>query len=258
MLERLLRECGRDKLLSVTPFEGWRVVDVVTHLAYVDRLAGLTMTASDAYRSAHARFAGAMDGVDPANSFRVMSAHEHSAIDVEMSLDPVAAWRSGLADLCDIIDAQPVERRVEWFGREMTVRRLTAARQMEVWCYGQDVFDLFRRPHPNSDALHSVADFGVRTMRFSFANRGLVPPDVAPFVCLTAPSGKAWRWNDSDASGRIEGPANDFCLVVTQRRHVDDTDLVVNGRDAARWMDVAQCIAGPPRRRPAPGERRWQ
>jgi uncharacterized protein (TIGR03084 family) len=258
VLAGLLRDRGRDELLLVTPFQGWRVLDVVTHLAYVDRLAGLTLTAPEAYRDAHAGFAAAMHGVDPADSFRVMSAYEHSVIGEQDGVDQVAAWWSGLAALCDLVDTEPAERRVEWFGREMTAARLTAARQMEVWCYGQDAFDLFRRAHPSSDALLAVADFGVRTMRFSFVNRDLAPPALAPFVTLTAPSGQIWKWNDPDTADRIEGPANDFCLVVTQRRHVDDTDLVVTGPEAARWMAVAQCIAGPPRRAPAPGERHWQ
>ena len=45
---------------------------------------------------------------------------------------------------------------------------------------------------------------------------------------------------------RITGPALDFCLVATQRRHVDDTSLVVVGDAAADWMRVAQAFAGPP------------
>jgi hypothetical protein len=42
----------------------------------------------------------------------------------------------------------------------------------------------------------------------------------------------------------VSGPAEDFCLVVTQRRHVDDTALVVNGDAARDWMLKAQAFAG--------------
>jgi hypothetical protein len=41
-------------------------------------------------------------------------------------------------------------------------------------------------------------------------------------------------------------PAYDFCLLVTQRRHRDDPDLVATGPDADRWLDIAQAFAGPP------------
>ena len=44
----------------------------------------------------------------------------------------------------------------------------------------------------------------------------------------------------------ISGPALDFCLVVTQRRHIADTDLTVVGDLAVDWMSVAQAFAGPP------------
>ncbi|MBW2635551.1 MAG: TIGR03084 family protein, partial [Deltaproteobacteria bacterium] len=46
-----------------------------------------------------------------------------------------------------------------------------------------------------------------------------------------------------------------FCLVVVQRRHVDDTALETEGDTARDWMLKAQCFAGPPEDGPAPGER---
>jgi hypothetical protein len=45
---------------------------------------------------------------------------------------------------------------------------------------------------------------------------------------------------------RVTGPALDFCLVVTQRRHLADTALVVEGSLATEWMGIAQAFAGPP------------
>ncbi len=44
----------------------------------------------------------------------------------------------------------------------------------------------------------------------------------------------------------VRGPALDFCLVVTQRRNLADTALVVEGDPAAEWMSLAQAFAGPP------------
>ena len=41
------------------------------------------------------------------------------------------------------------------------------------------------------------------------------------------------------------GSAYDFCLLVTQRVHVDDTDLVAVGEEAQRWLRIAQAFAGP-------------
>ena len=44
----------------------------------------------------------------------------------------------------------------------------------------------------------------------------------------------------------MTGPARDFCLLVTQRRHRADLALVATGPVADEWLDVAQAFAGPP------------
>ena len=43
----------------------------------------------------------------------------------------------------------------------------------------------------------------------------------------------------------MTGSACDFCLLVTQRVHRDDTDLVASGADAEQWLTIAQAFAGP-------------
>jgi uncharacterized protein (TIGR03084 family) len=55
-----------------------------------------------------------------------------------------------------------------------------------------------------------------------------------------------WTWGPDDALQRVTGPAVDFCLLVTQRRHRDDLALVAEGVDADAWLDIAQAFAGPP------------
>jgi uncharacterized protein (TIGR03084 family) len=64
---------------------------------------------------------------------------------------------------------------------------------------------------------------------------------------FAAPSGAdTWTWGDPSAANTVRGPALDFCLVVTQRRHVDDTALDVQGDAAREWISIAQAFAGPP------------
>mgnify|MGYP000337891754 CR=1 FL=1 len=53
----------------------------------------------------------------------------------------------------------------------------------------------------------------------------------APSACLIS--------GPEDAVESIVGTAQDFCLVTTQRRHVDDTALVVTGRAARDWLGQA-------------------
>ena len=42
----------------------------------------------------------------------------------------------------------------------------------------------------------------------------------------------------------MTGPALDFCLLVTQRRHRDDLALSIDGPAATEWMTIAQAFAG--------------
>ena len=73
-------------------------------------------------------------------------------------------------------------------------------------------------------------------------------------MTLDAPSGGSWTFGPHDATETVAGPAEDFCLVVTQRRHVDDTELKATPL-ARDWLLKAQCFAGPPNDGPAPGSR---
>lgn len=116
---------------------------------------------------------------------------------------------------------------------------------METWAHGEDVAEAIGASLPATDRLFHVAELGVRTFSWSFSNRGLDVPDERVRVSLRGPSGSTRSWNDGWKES-VSGSVEDFCLVVTQRRHIDDTDLVVDGPLARRWMEVAQAFAGPP------------
>jgi uncharacterized protein (TIGR03084 family) len=135
----------------------------------------------------------------------------------------------------------------------MSARSFATARLMETWAHGQDIWDALHRPRPATSRLAHIAQLGVITFRWSFQNRGLPPPAAAPAVELEGPAGAVWRWGDAAADGLVRGSALDFCLVVTQRRHVLDTGLELQGAAAQEWMSIAQCFAGPAASGPPPG-----
>jgi uncharacterized protein (TIGR03084 family) len=96
-----------------------------------------------------------------------------------------------------------------------------------------------------SDRLRPVAVIGWRARPFSHVNRGRDVPDGDVRVELVAPSGETWTFGESETDV-VRGSALDLCLVVTQRRHRNDTDLVIDGPLAQEWMAIAQAFAGPP------------
>jgi uncharacterized protein (TIGR03084 family) len=169
----------------------------------------------------------------------------------EMTRDTLMdAWRETYRRFAQVFDERDPKARMKWFGPDMSLLSAASARQMEVFAHGQDLYDLFGVERAATDRVRNICELGVRTLGWTFKNRGLEPPAPAEVV-LTAPSGEVWTWNEGAAES-VKGPAVDFALVVTQRRHVDDTDLQVKGEGARRWMEIAQCFAGAPSDGPPP------
>ena len=87
---------------------------------------------------------------------------------------------------------------------------------------------------------------GARPFSYAIHNMTMPPGEIA--VRLTGPNGEAWSWNETDheqdPDNSVSGPALDFCLVVTQRRHLSDTQLDIVGDAASEWMSIAQAFAG--------------
>ena len=62
----------------------------------------------------------------------------------------------------------------------------------------------------------------------------------------TGPTGDVWAWGPEHATQRVSGPALDFCLLVTQRRHRDDLAVTADGRRRRAVADHRPGFAGPP------------
>ena len=86
----------------------------------------------------------------------------------------------------------------------------------------------------------------MRTRDFAFAINGLAAPTDPFRVELRAPDGSMWTWGPEDAPQRVSGSAEDFCLLVIQRRPRATLDVTAEGADAQTWLTIAQAFAGPP------------
>jgi uncharacterized protein (TIGR03084 family) len=135
----------------------------------------------------------------------------------------------------------------------MGARSFITARLMETWAHGQDVVDGLGAHRTPTGRLQHVAHIGVRARPFSYAINGKPMPDVPVYVSLEAPDGSQWEFGDP-APDAVTGTALDFCLAVTQRRHLDDTALKVKGPAATEWMSIAQAFAGAPGGGRRPGQ----
>jgi len=223
---------GRD-----TAAAGRRVRDQVTHLAYFDETATLSATDPDRFRAEAAALAAEGD------DFPDRIAERHRDVPGVEAFGWLQRARRAYLDTFAALDpGMPLP----WYGPPMSAASSVTARLMETWAHGQDVVDalgLVRRP---TARLRHVAHLGVRTFGWSFRVRGLPSPEVPVRVELTGPDGDVWTWGPEDAAHRVTGPAEDFCLLVVQRRHRSQTTLSATGPVADRWLDIAQAFAGAP------------
>jgi uncharacterized protein (TIGR03084 family) len=222
----------------------------VAHLCYFDQTALLAVTDPDAFT------VGAKVLTDAVANDQEMSTLAREAF---AHLDGPAFlvhWRACYEALVEALTKQEPKARLLWYGPTMSAKSFATARLMETWAHGQDVWDLVQRPRPATRGLRAIAHIGVSTFGWTFANRGLPVPNAPPFVALDAPDGETWTWGDPSAENWVRGSAQDFCLLVTQRRHRSDTGLQWAGEAAEEWTLMAQCFAGAPVDGPALGVRR--
>ncbi|MFG1840836.1 TIGR03084 family metal-binding protein [Micromonospora sp. NPDC049175] len=227
-----------------TPAPGWSIGHQIAHLAWTDHVSLLAATDTEAF------FAAVTAAPDPTRMVDD-GAEEFLAPPAEL----LARWRAGRAALADALTAVPAGEKLQWFGTRMSATSMATARIMETWAHGEDVADTLGVVRPASDRLRHVAHLGVRTLGHGFAAHGRDIPTTPVRVELVGPGGAIWAWGPTDAADRLSGPALDFCLLVTQRRHRADLALVATGPVADEWLDVAQAFAGPPGdgRKPASG-----
>jgi uncharacterized protein (TIGR03084 family) len=238
-LEEILADLPDVDFELVTPAPVWTVRDQITHLTYFDAAVTRAIVDPDEFRTERD---AALSGIAGIDDFTGHIAEQGRAMPIAEVRDAFATARSAM--VAAFRSADP-KLRVPWYGPDMGLASALTARIMETWAHGQDVEDALHVQRRATRALRNVAHLGVATMGYSFMARDLAPPSTPVRVELRATDGVTWEWGPADAVDRIAGEARDFCLVVTQRRHVADTQLVAEGPVAREWMAIAQCFAGP-------------
>jgi uncharacterized protein (TIGR03084 family) len=245
-----LAPLGESALARETAFKTWTIGDIVAHLHVWNWGADLALTDPARFDET---FRALDDVLAKGGTMRDFERRHLGGLG-EHGL--IEGWRNFAVAMADRFAAADPSARVKWAGPDMSVRSSITARLMETWAHGQAIYDLLGILRRNADRIRNIVVLGINTYEWSFKVHGRTPPSPKPHLRLTAPSGALWTWNEASESDLIEGPAEDFCQVVTQVRNIADTRLTVRGAPAAAWMKTAQCFAGPPETPPAPGARR--
>jgi uncharacterized protein (TIGR03084 family) len=244
VLDALVSDLAEPGWRRPTPSPGWTIADQIAHLGWTDELAALAATEPDAFR------ATLVELIDGSSSVDSIAAAAAARRPVEL----LAWWRNRRARLAAALLDVPAGGRIPWFGPPMAAASMATARLMETWAHGQDVADAVGVQRQPTARLRHVAHIGVRARDFAFRAHGLEPPAEEFAVELAGPDAERWNWGPVDAAQRISGPALDFCLLVTQRRHRDDLAVTAVGTDAEQWLAIAQAFAGPPGEGRRPGQ----
>ncbi|MFF7989582.1 TIGR03084 family metal-binding protein [Kitasatospora xanthocidica] len=231
-----------------TPAEGWTIAHQIAHLSWTDHWTALAARDAEGFGAALGdRFGELLKaGADPVEE----GAREGAAVE-PVSL--LARWRARREDVLTALAAAPADVRLPWFGPPMKPASMATARLMETWAHGQDVADALGVTREPTDRLRHIAHLGLRTLGFSFGAHGLPAPERPVRLELTAPDGGTWALGPAGAEDVVTGPALDFCLLVTQRRHRDDLALTATGPVATAWLPIAQAFAGAPGKGRRPG-----
>jgi uncharacterized protein (TIGR03084 family) len=244
-LIRILKTLDAQVWDEPTPAAGWSVRDQVSHLTFFDYTGTLAAIDPDGFAESAAQMktsgigtkAGIEEGrlLTPAEVLENFIRARTKMISAFRTLDPKA--------------------RLPWYGPAMGARSFATARLMETWAHGQDIADAVNATRVSTNRLKHVAHIGVSARPFSYAINKRPVPEKGVAVVLTSPGGDEWEWNhEARGENAVAGSALDFCLVVTQRRHVSDTDLLVTGPLATEWISIAQAFAGDPGTGRAPGQ----
>jgi uncharacterized protein (TIGR03084 family) len=235
-LDALVAALPEEGWRTPTPAEGWDAAASVAHLAWTDEVAVFAATDKEKWDAV------VLEAIADPEGYVDTSALAAGAVPPDALL---GRWRAARLDLAKVLRDHPEGEKLPWFGPPMSPASMATARSMETWPHALDIAEALDAVPEPTDRIRHVAHIGVRTRNFAFANSGLERPAEEFRVELVAPSGAVWTWGPEDAEQRVTGPAYDFCLRVTQRRHRDDLALEATGPDADRWLDIAQAFAGP-------------
>jgi len=207
--------------------EGWRIRDVLAHLASSDAVAAATigdepLTEVQAYFDS---LNGAAPTVDGFNAFAVERRADEPVRTV------IAEWGRAADTFLTRCSAVPEDewdsKRVYWVAGQMRVPYLLQSRVMEWWLHGEDVragADL--EPRRVHKAIYCVNDLAIRSLPYALSLVGLSFPGKVLKVSLEGPGEGTWTYGlaarevpakDAKPDVLIDGRGYEFALVAGQR-----------------------------------------
>ena len=233
-LDRFLANLSEEQWELPTPAEGWTIKDSVSHIAYFDEVSTSLIRGYTSVEEETARLGFEGKRMDTERG-RTMK-----------PLEILIWWREIRTIMLEELMKCEPKQRIPWFAMPMGARSFTTARLMETWAHGLDCFDAVGAEPRDTDRLRHVALIAYLARPYAYQVNNLVMPTTPLRLELWLPSGALWSQGPEETEDLIQGQASEFCRVAVRRRHWKDTDIIVKGNEAKRFIEIVQTYAGPP------------
>ena len=212
---------------------GWRVKDVVLHLAQTEELV-----IASARGEANSPFGRRSDddSIDDLAGQLVAAERDTPAAQVYQR------WRTARRGAVEALRRCPPGSKLPWATSPLSPTTLATTRLAEHWAHGLDVAGPLGIPYPDTGRLRHVAWLATRTLPYAFMAAGQAPTGTVR-SSLTAPDGGTWELGPPDALSVIAGPAGAFCRVAAQRLAPAESGLTATGPDGAAALRVLRTYA---------------
>lgn len=225
VLERLDESAGQQPSAA----EGWTISDVVLHLAQTEEVVVASATGSSVNR---------FPDIDASTTDEMAAAW----VDAERGPpfgNVIERWSAASRGAVEALREADPDVPLTWVATPLKPRTLATTRLAEHWIHAQDITSPLQIPYPDTDRLWHIAWLAHRTIPYAFTRAGAdSPPSVR--LDLTAPSGDAWSFGDSDAPCRITGTASDFCRIAGRR--LDPADAASVRSTGERHQEVLNLV----------------
>ncbi|MGZ8762436.1 MAG: maleylpyruvate isomerase family mycothiol-dependent enzyme [Acidimicrobiia bacterium] len=237
-LGQLLTSLEPDDWTRDTPCEGWKVADVVVHLAQTDELA--IGSVEGRFTEVMVELAGDIgfpESIDAGADLMVARDRDLSTAAVQ------DRWRRGSNTLRGLLANRDLHDRVTWVAGELSLRTLATTRLAECWIHTGDVATAIGRVRVPTNRLRHIARLAWRTVPYAFELAGREPPGPVAFE-LTGPDGDEWSFHPAEpASTVISGAGVELCRVAARRVDPRDTTLRGEGPDADAVLELVRTYA---------------
>jgi uncharacterized protein (TIGR03084 family) len=212
---------------------GWRVVDVLLHLAQAEEVVVATVTGSPVRPSVAV---GAQGSVSVDEAMDLWVAAERAGYEVVYP-----RWQEARHRSVEVLRAADPDKASPWASAPLRPATLATTRLAEHWAHALDITGPLSIPYPDTVRLRHIARLACRTLPYAFAIAGEQPGPVR--AELTGPDGTTWQFGPADAPSVISGPAGAFCRVGARRLAPEESGLTTTGPHGAVALQVLRNYA---------------